>query len=1018
MPIRPRSVALAGTLALALVLAVLFFPTDDRPSPEADIPPVDTERIDSDDPQAMKRARWDYFFRLQRDPTTNRIPDNIRARELEYAQTLPTRDLTAKNGTDPAYDWAEAGPYDVGGRTRALGIDQRDPDVLIAGGVSGGIWKSIDGGASWSLRTTPDQRMSVTSLAQDPTQPDVWYYATGEIRGNSASDRGYTAPFRGRGIYKSTDNGDTWQVLEPTFAPDPTTYNSPFQYVPRIVVSPTTGTVLAATNAGGIHRSDDGGASFSRVLDDPNRPYWSEVAVASDGTFLAVLSTRGVGDSVDGAGVYLSTDDGRSWTDVTPPDFPSYHRRSVAAFAPSNPNVFYVLSTVGRNPSNYPSASLYRMTRSGSTITADERSANLPAFGGATGNFMTQFDYNMMISVKPDDPNTVIIGGRNLWRSADGFQSPPTWIGGYVSTNQSYGLYPNHHPDQHVAVFDPSDPSRMWSGNDGGVYLTTDIGASTVDWIDKNNGYNVTQFYTVDLPQEAGDPRIAGGTQDNGTPFFRVSDTAPSSVDISGADGSHLYFGDTYAFTSSQYGYVRRLPYNTSQQPSWGIGAGRVDPREAEDQLFVHPFAVDPNDESVMYYPAGSDLWRSNNVGAAQPSWERIGTLPTLGSCRITTLSASVRPEHVLYYGASCGGDRRPRLFRMTDAPSAASAQEISIPPSSELDDNLGGAYAHRIAVNPNDADELLVVHSNYNIVGLYHSTDGGASFTAVEGNLQGSEMLPGPSLRSAAIVPHPSGAGSTYFVATSTGLYATRELNGMSTTWAQQAATSLGTAVVEDLAARPSDGRVAAATHGRGLFVGDAAELPNVIFADFAAEPGANQMTLRWRTQFERDNQGFELQIRETGAGEDAWDDVAFIDGAGSSDAPQSYEHQIDYLLPGTYQFRVRQVSLDGSARVVEPDDFEATIRVDGTHQLTAAYPNPSSQRARFALSVADRQSVQVALYDVQGRRVQVLFDGTLPRDDAREFTIETSRLASGLYFIRATGESFADTGRLTVVR
>ncbi len=1017
MTVRSRWTLPGLSAALTLVAALLVLLIATPPSDDA--PTAAPERIDQTDRQAMKRARWEYFFRLQRDPATNRIPDHIRARELDYAQTLPARDLTAKSGSGPAYTWAEAGPHDVGGRTRALGVDRRNPNVLIAGGVSGGIWKSVDGGASWSLRTAPDQRLSVTSLAQDPTQPDTWYYATGEIRGNSASDRGFTAPFRGRGIYKSTDNGDTWQVLEPTFVNDPTTYNSPFQYVPRIVVSPATGTVLAATNAGGIHRSADGGASFNRVLDDPSDPYWSEVAVASDGTFLAVLSARGLSEPVDGAGVYLSTDDGRSWSDVTPPGFPGYHRRSVAAFAPSNPNVAYLLSTVGRNPDSYPSASLFRMERAGNTVTATDRSAHLPSFGGTTGNFMTQFDYNLMISVKPDDPNTVVIGGRNLWRSDDGFQSDPDWIGGYARGGQSYGRYPNHHPDQHVAVFDPSNPSRMWSGNDGGVYLTTNIGAESVEWIDRNNGYNVTQFYTVSLPETADDPRIAGGTQDNGTPFFRVSDSAPSSVDISGADGSHLYFGETYAFTSSQYGYVRRLPYNSTQQPYFGIGAARVDPRQAEDQLFVHPFAVDPNDESVMYYPAGADLWRSTTLDAARPDWERIGTLPALGNCRITTLRPSTRPAHVLYYGATCSGDRQPRLFRMTDAPTATTAQEVSIPPSAmPTGAPLGGAYVHRIAVNPNDADEILVVHSNYNVIGLYHSTDGGASYTAVEGNLQGSEALSGPSLRAAAIVPHPSGVGTTYVVGTSTGVYATRELDGMATTWTQQAASALGNAVVEDLAARSSDGRVAAATHGRGLFVGDAAELPNVLFADFAAEPGPNQMRLRWRTQVERENQGFELQMRATGAPETAWDELAFIEGAGTSESPTFYEYEIDYLLPGTYQFRLRQISLDGSVRVVEPDEFEATIRVEGTHQLTPAYPNPSSQQARFALSVSERQAVHVALYDVQGRRVQVLFDGTLPRDNARTFAVETSRLASGLYFIRATGESFADTERLTVVR
>ena len=90
--------------------------------------------------------------------------------------------------------WKEAGPIDVGGRTRALAVDVTNPNTILAGGVSGGMWKSTDKGATWQMKSTTSQVLSVTSLAQDPRpgNTNTWYYASGEYRG-SANDRGRTA---------------------------------------------------------------------------------------------------------------------------------------------------------------------------------------------------------------------------------------------------------------------------------------------------------------------------------------------------------------------------------------------------------------------------------------------------------------------------------------------------------------------------------------------------------------------------------------------------------------------------------------------------------------------------------------------------------------------------------------------------------------------------------------------------------------------------------------------------------
>ncbi|MDZ7715771.1 MAG: hypothetical protein U5J95_06115 [Balneolaceae bacterium] len=213
--------------------------------------------------EQTKKARNEYYFTLLRDPKTNTIPDNIRARELNHARSVPTlqevnRRLKAKNPNfKPAQDftWQLAGPTNVGGRTRALGIDQRDPSIVIAGGVSGGIWRSTDNGNSWTLRTPDAENFSVSSLAQDPTNPDTWYYTSGELISSSAGAPG--APYSGTGIFRSTDNGISWTRI-PGTEDDNTQFDSQFDYVNRIAISPTTGTVFIASNGLGIFRSPDG----------------------------------------------------------------------------------------------------------------------------------------------------------------------------------------------------------------------------------------------------------------------------------------------------------------------------------------------------------------------------------------------------------------------------------------------------------------------------------------------------------------------------------------------------------------------------------------------------------------------------------------------------------------------------------------------------------------------------------------------------------------------------------------
>src|SRR4051812_19635789 len=141
-----------------------------------------TEGMEQD---ALERMAWETS-RLA-DPATGRIPDNIRQLELAFAATLPN-DLQSGRGM-ASLTMTNRGPWNVGGRTRAFGVDISNENRLLAGSCSGGMWLSTDGGVTWNPSNTLSQLKNATCLVQDqrPTHTNTWYYGSGEAYGASAS---------------------------------------------------------------------------------------------------------------------------------------------------------------------------------------------------------------------------------------------------------------------------------------------------------------------------------------------------------------------------------------------------------------------------------------------------------------------------------------------------------------------------------------------------------------------------------------------------------------------------------------------------------------------------------------------------------------------------------------------------------------------------------------------------------------------------------------------------------------
>ncbi|NGP89975.1 T9SS type A sorting domain-containing protein [Aliifodinibius halophilus] len=1012
---------------------------------ESSVTPVPEEQEISR--EKSKKARSEYFFRMLRNPETNKIPQNIRAREINHAKHLPTfrRIQSRKKAKNPSmqvaegFDWQLAGPHAIGGRTRALGIDERNSNIIIAGGVSGGIWKSTDGGTSWDLKTGGFENFSVTSLAQHPINQDTWYYTSGEIQGNSAGATG--ASYYGTGIFRSTDNGESWSRISSTADRD-SRFDTQFDYISRIDIHPTSGAVYTANNGFGIFRSANGDNFDNIELGGAGEHYFSDFDIASNGDVIAVLSSTDAGVSSGNPGIFLSTDDGQNWTEITPSDFPSEHARSVISFAPSNPNIAYVFTNKVNDDTNQ---GFFKLDISGgvNNVVAEDRSANLPDFGNPVGGVNLQGGYNMTVSVKPDNPDFVTIGATNLFRSTNGFSTEPSntssekdayWVGGYSNDN-NVSQYPNQHPDQHVQVYDPNDPNKLWVGHDGGISVTNDVSREPMQWTDRNETYVVTQFYDISIAPEDGKYQLLGGTQDNGTPFFEydlTNQTASTSVDISSGDGGFSFWGTNYAYASSQRGRILRIgreadgsissPFDGNTSTDWAS----VHPEDASDQLFIHPYTVDPNDEGIMYYPDGGKLYRNTKVDENNPRdhWQLLPEAEMSGF-NISALAVSTLPANVLYYAGS-NDSNRPKIMKIDNA-NSSNIQPVDV----SISNAAQGAYVNDIAINPNNGNEALVVLSNYGIVGLYHTVNGGESWEPVEGNLEGSDDVKddnaGPSMRSVAIIPATS--GTIYVLGTSTGVYATQGLNGNQTQWGRESefdgtgSADIGYSVVENIDWRRSDGDLAIGSHGRGIFIGDfkgKVAASNFPFASISAtEVKAGDEVTVSATNFQFSTQASENTVEFNGI-------KAKVKDATSSEltviVPRGTTAGTSDVINGRYPVTVSVENYSGDK---DPEDLSISIIAPSEFKVRQNYPNPFNPSTTIPIDLPDNaEFMRISIYNMAGQKVRekTLNDKNKLAVGTPNIKVNMNDLASGVYiyrvYVKTANDDALQTKKMTLVK
>jgi hypothetical protein len=185
------------------------------------------------------------------------------------------------------------------------------------------------------------------------------------------------------------------------------------------------------------------------------------------------------------------------------------------------------------------------------------------------------------------------------------------------------------------------------------------------------------------------------------------------------------------------------------------------------------------------------------------------------------------------------------------------------------------------------------------------------------------------------------------------------------------------------------------------------------VELARFTAEADAATARLTWTTASETNNAGFEVQHRR---GTQDWAQIGFVDGAGTTTEATTYRFETGVLEPGAHAFRLRQIDADGTASLSQ----EKTLQVVTAQSVVLRGPNPlrAGQSTRLRVTAQTRQSVEAALFNVLGQQVRVLHRGSVAPGRPLDARLSTDGLASGLYFVRVSGESFQSTRQFTVVR
>jgi len=727
---------------------------------------------------------------------------------LAYCLVFPALALaeeTAANEKKPdpyaGLKWRNIGPAFMSGRIADIDWDPNDNSVWYVGVGSGGVWKTINAGVTWTPVFDKQTSYSIGNVTVDPSNPHRIWVGTGEDVG------GRHVGF-GDGIYRSDDAGKTWvkKGLE----------NS--QHISTILVHPEdSNTVWVAvqgplwTKGGdrGFFMTTDGGETWEKTLGggewtgvtdikmDPRNP--DVLYAATWQHHRTVAAYMGGGPE---SGIHKSTDGGRTWAQLKT-GLPEGNKGKIGlAISPQNPDVIYAAIELNR--------------REGGVWRSDNRGGSwvkgADAVGGGTGPH-----YYQEIFASPHQFDRLYLVGPTVQKSEDGGKT------------FSPMAHPNQHGDMHAIVFHPTDPDYIMMGTDGGLYESFDLGAT---WRYMEN-LPVTQYYKLALDDAEPFYNIYGGTQDNNT------QGGPSRTDnvhgIRTADWQVVLGGDGHQpatepgnpdilYAQWQQGNLTRVDLTTGESVYIKPQPAAGDPPERYN--WDSPILVSSHNPTTLFF-GSQRVWRSDNRG---DSWTAISADLTRNEDRmlmplmdqtwgwdapwdmyamsdyntITSLAESPLEEGLLYAGTDDGlihvsqnGGKEWRKIEVGNLP--------GVPKT---------AFVNDIRADLHDADTVYVALDNHKYGDfspyLLVSRNRGKSWQSI------TDGIPDRHLVWRVVQDHEQ--ARLLFAATEFGVFVS--FNG-GDSWAKFSA-GMPTISIRDLQIQRREDDLVAASFGRGFFVLD----------------------------------------------------------------------------------------------------------------------------------------------------------------------------------------------------
>ena len=672
-----------------------------------------------------------------------------------------------------------------------------DPNTIYVA-TTGGVWKTTNAGTNWSPLTDGQASSVIGSIAVAPSNPNVIYAGTGEATNELYSNFG-------RGVLKSTDGGNTWAL----------TGSAQFdrRSIGDVVIDPNDSNIVyvavSANNANanlgntGIWKSTNGGASWTNTTGSisPNAQYSDLKIDPADPTilFCAVGTPRGEAPN----GVYRTTNSGGNWSVAGDYALGNFAGRTEIAIAPSNDQILYSAIAGSGVIGSTAFGSLFALVKSTDGGGHWSLLSNVPNY------LKDQGHYSNAIAVDPSDPNKIYLGGGvrggAFYMSTDGGTT-------FVSIESgANGNGP--HDSQHAFAFDQA--GRLLAGNDGGIFRLNNSTPGSINWVSLAGNLNDAQLLSV-APHPTDSNIALAGSLDNNLVRFGDSTTWTRLLEtdstLTNEDQGSVAFspggGAAYVVSppllTSTARLVRRNDSGGSVGSAWANKSSGISISNVLNVNYLPPLVADQN--RVNRLVVGTDrVYESTNGGDSWTARSTVGSSGWSGSLGIDSVAVSASDINV-FYAITTDSSGNVFVEYTSNRGSSWSPRTIS-----GVADGLA-----KVIVDPNNSSIAYVVRDHFGGGKVYRTTDAGASWSNITGNLSDA-----PAYTIAL-----GGDGTTLYIGTDTGVYTSSNIGS---TWSKFAA-GLPNVQVRDLEFNGNFSVLNAATNGRGLWqIGIAAEPPTV---------------------------------------------------------------------------------------------------------------------------------------------------------------------------------------------